>query len=86
MKYIFFGIIIWYFILWPIIKYLGKSYIKTKIKESQSQFNSHYQNKQATYQKEGEIKVEVNNSQNKKNRKNSDNFEGGEYVDYEEVK
>ncbi len=86
MKYFFLSILIWYFIIWPLLKYLGKNYIKTKINQSQAQFNTHYQNKQAQHKKEGEIKVDVNNAQQKKKNKSTENFSDGEYVDYEEVK
>ncbi|MCU0470576.1 MAG: DUF4834 family protein [Arcicella sp.] len=65
------------------IKWALKGFIVTQVNKAQADMRQSQKAYQSQKRREGEIDIDY---VPKKNGKNSENFGGGEYVDYEEVK
>ncbi len=66
-----------------LIKWALKGFIVSQVNKAQQDMRQSQKAYQTQHKREGDIDV---NYVPKKNTKNSENFGGGEYVDYEEVK
>jgi hypothetical protein len=72
-----------FYILPKLIKWALKGFIVTQVNKAQADMRQSQKAYQSQKRREGEIDIDY---VPKKNGKNSENFGGGEYVDYEEVK
>ncbi|MFC0185854.1 protein of unknown function [Pseudarcicella hirudinis] len=82
----FLGIVFLVFFLFPrLIKWLVKGFVVSQMNKSQQQFYEQQRNAQSSQKREGQIDVDYVPPRNK-NPKSTDDFRGGEYIDYEEVK
>ncbi len=72
-----------FYILPKLIKWALKGFIVGQVNKAQQDMRQSQKAYQTQQKREGDIDV---NYVPKKNQKNSENFGGGEYVDYEEVK
>lgn len=71
-----------FYILPKLIKWAAKGYLATQVNKAKQDMRQQ-QAHQTQQKREGQIDVDY---VPKKNEKKSENFGGGEYVDYEEVK
>lgn len=65
------------------MKWALKGFIVTQVNKAQQDMRQSQKAYQSQQKREGEIDIDF---VPKKNKKNTENFGGGEYVDYEEVK
>ncbi|MES2517234.1 MAG: DUF4834 family protein [Bacteroidota bacterium] len=72
-----------FYIMPKLIKWALKGFIVTQVNKAQQDMRQHQKAYQSQQKREGVIDVDY---VPKKNEKKSENFGGGEYVDYEEVK
>lgn len=72
-----------FYILPRLIKWALKGFIATQVNKVQQDMRQQQKTYETQGKREGQIDVDY---VPKKNEKNSENFGGGEYVDYEEVK
>jgi hypothetical protein len=72
-----------FYVMPKLIKWALKGFILTQVNKAQQDMRQSQKAYQTPNKREGHIDVDFIP---KKNGKNSENFEGGEYVDYEEVK
>jgi hypothetical protein len=72
-----------FYILPKLIKWALKGFIVTQVNKAQQDMRHQQKAYQTQQKREGEIDIDY---VPKKNGKKSENFGGGEYVDYEEVK
>jgi hypothetical protein len=72
-----------FYILPKLIKWALKGFIVSQVNKAQQDMRQSQKAYQTQQKREGDIDV---NYVPKKNEKKSENFGGGEYVDYEEVK
>jgi Domain of unknown function (DUF4834) len=72
-----------FYILPRLIKWALKGFIVSQVNKAQQDMRQSQKAYQTQQKREGDIDV---NYVPKKNEKKSENFGGGEYVDYEEVK
>lgn len=72
-----------FYILPRLIKWALKGFIVTQVNKAQQDVRQQQKAYQTQQKREGQIDVDY---VPKKNEKKSENFGGGEYVDYEEVK
>jgi len=72
-----------FYILPKLIKWALKGFIVTQVNKVQQDMRQSQKAYQSQQKREGEIDIDF---VPKKNEKKSENFGGGEYVDYEEVK
>jgi membrane-anchored glycerophosphoryl diester phosphodiesterase (GDPDase) len=72
-----------FYILPRLIKWALKGFIVSQVNKAQQDMRQSQKAYQTQQKREGDIDV---NFVPKKNEKKSENFGGGEYVDYEEVK
>lgn len=72
-----------FYILPRLIKWALKGFILTQVNKAQQDMRQQQKTYQTQQKNEGQIDVDY---VPKKNEKKSENFGGGEYVDYEEVK
>lgn len=72
-----------FYVLPKLIRWGLKGFIVTQVNKAQQDLRHQQKAYQSSQKREGEIDVDF---VPKKNEKKSENFGGGEYVDYEEVK
>jgi len=72
-----------FYILPKLIKWGLKGFINTQMNKTQNDMRQQQKTYQSQQKREGQIDVDY---VPKKNENKSENFGGGEYVDYEEVK
>ena len=72
-----------FYVLPKLIKWALKGFIVTQVNKVQQDMRQQQKTYQSQQRREGEIEVDYNP---KSKGKNSENFGGGDYVDYEEVK
>ena len=72
-----------FYVLPRLIKWALKGFILTQVNKAQQDMRQQQKTYQTQQKNEGQIDVDY---VPKKNEKKSENFGGGEYVDYEEVK
>ena len=72
-----------FYILPKLIKWAVKGFIATQVNKAQQDMRHQQKAYQSQQKREGQIDVDF---VPKKNENKSENFGGGEYVDYEEVK
>ena len=72
-----------FYVLPRLIKWALKGFILTQVNKAQQDMRQQQKTYQNQQKNEGQIDVDY---VPKKNEKKSENFGGGEYVDYEEVK
>ena len=72
-----------FYVLPKLIKWAVKGFIATQVNKAQQDMRHQQKAYQSQQKREGQIDVDF---VPKKNENKSENFGGGEYVDYEEVK
>jgi uncharacterized membrane protein (DUF106 family) len=80
MKFLFYLFVIGY-VIRLVFPYLLRGFVSKQMEKAQQQMRSQQAYQQNAKQKEGDINIKNNAKTTKK-----DDFEGGEYVDFEEIK